>query len=163
MIAELERLMVPSSPEEDVLNDEIRALDFYEFPRVPDEQIAYMGMLPQRCHENVGSYVRLDPHGESRHISGWWKRNGIFYFHSVVLSQTELRCITPHPDPSPLTFAPDYDIKWVEAEGEMNADRRGVKPPYLVRDFPEKVIEEATAAREALLNGANPHTMKFAF
>lgn len=162
MIAELERLMAPASPEEDALNDEIRALDFYDIGRVPDTQLRFMKMEPQRCHQNAAAYEKLDPSGESRHISGWWKRNGIFYLHSVILSQTKLHCITPHPDPARLMFAPDYEIVWVEADGVMNANRRGAKLPYLVRDFPEKVIADATEARDALLKGADPRTIKMA-
>lgn len=162
MIAELERLMVPASAEETALNDEIRALTFYKFDRVPDEQLTYMKMEAQRCHQNAAAYAKLDPSGESRHVSGWWKRNGIFYFHSVILSQTKLYCITPHPDRAPLQFAPDFEIVWRESGGVMNADRRGSKLPYLVRDFPEKVIEEATAAHEALIKGADPRSIKIA-
>jgi hypothetical protein len=160
MIVELERLMAPISPEEDALNDEIRALDFYEIHRVPDAQLAYMKMEPQRCHQNAGTYVKLDPSGESRLVSGWWKRNGVFYFHSVVLSQTKLHCITPHADRSALTFAPDFDIVWREKDGLMNSDRVGAEVPYLVRDFPDKVITEATETRDALLAGADPRTIE---
>lgn len=160
MIVELERLMTPTSADEDALNDEIRALDFYEIHRVPDAQLAYMKMEPQRCHQNAGAYVKLDPSGESRHVSGWWKRNGIFYFHSVILSQTKLHCITPHRDRASLTFAPDFGIKWREQDGLMKSDRNGAEVPYLVRDFPDKVIAEATEARDALLAGADPRTIK---
>ena len=160
MIVELERLMAPTSPGEDALNDGIRALDFYQIHRVPDGQLAYMKMEPQRCHQNAGAYVKLDPSGESRHVSGWWKRNGIFYFHSVVLSQTKLHCITPHADRSALTFAPDFDIVWHEKGGLMNSDRRGAEVPYLICDFPDKVIAEATEARDGLLAGADPRTIK---
>lgn len=160
MIVELERLMAPTSPEETALSDEIYALEFYQIHRVPDAQLAYMKMEPQRCHQNAGAYVKLDPSGESRHVSGWWKRNGIFYFHSVVLSQTKLHCITPHADRSALTFAPDFDIVWREVDGLMNSDRRGTEVPYLVRDFPDKVIAEATEARDALLAGADPRAIK---
>lgn len=160
MIVELERLMAPTSHDEDALNDEIRALDFYQIHRAPDAQLTYMKMEPQRCHQNAGAYVKLDPSGESRHVSGWWKRNGIFYFHSVVLSQTKLHCITPHGDHSALTFAPDFDIVWREVDGSMNSDRRGAEVPYLVRDFPDKVIAEATEARDALLAGADPRAIK---
>ncbi|MBY5436497.1 hypothetical protein [Rhizobium leguminosarum] len=163
IMAELERLMAPTSPEEDALNDEIRALKFYEFNRVPDKQLAYMKMEAQRCHQNAAAYAKLDPSGESRQISGWWKRNGIFYFHSVILSQTKLHCITPHKDSAPLKFAPDFEIVWVETDGVVNADRRGAKLPYLVRDFPDKVIAEATEARDALLKGADPRSIKIGF
>lgn len=88
------------------------------------------------------------------------ERNGVFYFHSVVLSQTKLHCITPHAGRSALTFAPDFDIVWRERDGLMHSDRRGAEVPYLVRDFPDKVIAEATEARDALLAGADPRAIK---
>ncbi|HEX7855024.1 MAG TPA: hypothetical protein VF503_15145 [Sphingobium sp.] len=162
MIVELERLMAPATPEEAALNDEIRALDFYEIHRVPDAQLDYMRMEPQRCHQNAGVYAKLDPSGESRHVSGWWKRGGIFYFHSVVLARTKLHCVTPHRDRMPLTFAPDFEIVWREEGGFMKSDRRGCEVPYLVRDFPEKVIAEATAARDGLLAGTDPRAVTMA-
>lgn len=160
MLVELERWMMPASPDEDRLNDTIRALTFYKVPRAPDAQLTYMRMEPQQCHLNASAYARLDPTGESRHISGWWKRGGIFFFHSVVLSQTKLCCVTPHYDRSPLEFAPDFDITWTETEGVMNASRQGAKVPFLVRDFPEVIIAEATAARDALLAGAPPQSIR---
>ena len=160
MLVELERWMEATSPDEEKLNDEIRALDFYEISRAPDDVIAYMKMQPQQCHQNAGVYARLDPTGESKHVSGWWKRGHIFFFHSVILSKTKLHCITPHHDRSRLTFAPDFDITWTEKDGVMNALRRGKKVPFLVRDFPETVIAEAAAAREALLAGADPRSIK---
>lgn len=160
MLVELERWMAPTSPDEDRLNDVIRALTFYKIQRVPDDRLAYMRMEPQQCHLNASAYVRLDTTGESQHVSGWWKRGGIFFFHSVILTQTKLFCITPHHDPSPLQFAPDFDIKWSEANGVMNASRKGKKIPFLVRDFPDKVITEATAARDALLAGRDPRLIQ---
>ena len=105
MIVELERWMTPTSAEEDRLNDAIRALTFYKIQRVPDDQLTYMKMEPQQCHLNASAYAKLDPTGESQHVSGWWKRGGIFFFHSVILTRTRLSCVTPHHDPSPLQFA----------------------------------------------------------
>ena len=163
MLVELERLMAPTSPDEERLNDEIRTLDFYSISRAPDEQLAYGRMKPQQCHQNAGSYARLDPSGRSRHVSGWWKRGEIFYFHSVVFVQGRLFCVTPNPDRAPLKFAPDYDIKWHEAEGKMDSLRRGREVPYLVRDFPDKVIAGATAAHDELMSGADPRTLKLVF
>lgn len=162
MLVELERLVAPTSPAEEALNGEIRGMRFYSIRRAPDDQIAYMRMKPQQCHQNAASYARLDPSGESRHVSGWWKRGGIFYFHSVILSRTRLSCITPHRDGSAVQFAPDFDIAWKVSGEVMNASRRGEKVPYLVRDFPDRVIEEAEAARNALLGGADPNSIKIA-
>jgi len=163
MLVELERLMMPTSPAEDALNDEIRALNFYSIERLPADQLAYMKMQPQQCHQNAGVYARLDPTGESRHVSGWWKRGGILFFHSVVLTQTKLRCITPYPDPSPLEFAPDSHIEWREENGVMNATRQDHKVPFLIRDFPDRIIRDATAARDALAAGADPMSIEVPF
>jgi len=78
----------------------------------------------------------------------------------VILTQTKLFCVTPHHDRSPLEFAPDADIVWVEADGVMNSNRRGKPVPFLVRDFPDWVIQEVAAARESLLADADPRTIK---
>lgn len=160
LLVEFERWMEPTSPEEGRLNDEISALQFYEVHRALPEQLAQMGMKPQESHQNAAVYVRLDPSGESRHVSGWWRRGGIFFFHSVVLTQGKLHCITPHPDPSPLSYAPDFDIVWRETGGLLNAERRGREVPYLVRNFPDQVIAAAKTARDALLAGADPSAIR---
>lgn len=165
MIAELEKHMVPTSLEEERLNEEIRALTFYSCSRFPREQLRYMRMEPQQCHLNAAAYARLDPNGTSFHQGGWWKRGGIFYFHSVVLTQDgKLLCVTPHPDPSELAFAPDAAIEWTEViNGAKHPRRHGLHVPTLVRDFPEKVIAQATEARDKILAGADPATVIIPF
>lgn len=164
VIAELEKHMVPTSPEEDRLNNEIRALQFYSISRFPPDQLAYMRMEPQRCHLNAAAYAKLDPSGESQHVGGWWKRRGIFYFHSVILSQTKLRCVTPHHDNANLEFAPDFDIEWSAIiDGARHPRRRGVEVPTLVRDFPEEVIAQATEARDKILAGVDPKDVPVPF
>jgi hypothetical protein len=162
MLVELGRLMAPSSPEEDHLNDKIRALRFYDISRVAAEQLRFMEMEPQQCHQNAAAYVKLDPSGASRHVWGWWKRGGIFYLHSVVRAQGKLLCVTPNEDNDPLKFAPDDEIEWREEEGVMTPLRMGRKVPYLVRDFPEEVISAANEARDELLAGADPRSIKLA-
>ncbi|WP_200901811.1 hypothetical protein [Pannonibacter phragmitetus] len=160
MLSELERWMVPESEAEARLNDEIRAMTFYSISRQPDHVLDYMRMKPQQCHHNAASCARLDPSGESKHVSGWWKRGGIFFFHSVILSQTKLHCITPHHDNAKLEFAPDFDIIWHEKNGVMTSESKGQDVPYLVRDYPEAIIKAATEARDALLAGADPRSIK---
>lgn len=163
MIVEIERLMAPATEAEERLNGEIRALDFYNIDRAPKDIIAYMKMKPQQCHQNAGVYARLDPTKQTRHVSGWWKRGGIFYFHSVILADGKLICITPHPDPAQLQFAPDEEIKWHEADGKMDSTRRGAEVPFLVRDFPDKIIAAAAKARDELLSGADPRSIDIIF
>ena len=165
VIAELEKYMAPTSPEEERLNDEIRALTFYNCPRVPVEQLRYTRMEPQRCHLNAAAYVRLDPTGTSWHQGGCWKRNGVFYFHSVVLTgDGKLRCVTPHHDPANLVFAPDDAIQWTEViDGAKHPRRHGLHVPTLVRDFPERVIAAAMEARDKILAGAHPASVAARF
>lgn len=159
MMVELERWMAPSWPEEAQLNSEILALAFQSVPRFPDSALDYMRMEPQQCHQNASAYVRLDPTGTSRHIAGWWKRDGICYFHSVVSGPQGLCCVTPHSDRSPLQFAPDPEISWVNVGGVITARRRGQRVPQLVRARPRAVIAEAAAAHAALISGAHPRTI----
>jgi len=156
LIAELEKHMVPTSEEEAQLVDEIRALTFYRCVRASQAQLRYMKMEPQRCHLNVAAYVKLDPTGTSWHQGGWWKRNGVFYFHSVVLTgEGKLCCVTPRSDSSDLEFAPDDNIAWSEIiDGARHPRRRGAIIPILVRDEPDKVIANATEARDKILAGA---------
>lgn len=163
VIIELERHMVPASPAEARLNEEIREMQFYSISRVPADVLAYMRMEPQRCHLNAAAYERLDPSGDSRHVGGWWKRRGIFYFHSVILTQTRLRCVTPHADRSKLEFAPDFDILWSEIGGARRPRRHGDEPPVMVRDFPEAVIAQATEARDRIMAGAHPKDVTVPF
>lgn len=163
MRVELGRLAASASAEEANLLDTIEALDFYKVERAPDDVLAYCRMKPQQCHVNAGEYARLDPRQQTRHISGWWKRGDIFYFHSVILTETRLFCVTPHPDKRPLTFAPDYDIVWRERDDRHVADRLGVDPPYLVRRDPEQVIANAKTALAELDAGVDPYSIKVDF
>ena len=142
VLAELEKHMVATSPEEVQLIDEIRSLQFYRCTRFPDHELEYMRMEPQKCHLNTAAYLKLDPTGASWHQGGWWKRDGVFYFHSVVLTgEGKLRCVTPHPDPSILPFAPDDEIEWSTIiDGARHPRRRGLEVPTLIRDEPDKVI-----------------------
>jgi len=157
MIVELERCMVPASSEERDLLEKIRALTFYQVPRAPQDRLADIQMHPQRCHDNAAQWAKADASNGSRLVSGWWRRGDIFLFHSVVLTQSRLVCVTPHAYPSPLEFAPDPEIEWLDIRGVRSPRRRGQKIPYLVRAHPEDFITAAREARQALLDGADPH------
>ncbi len=158
---ELGRLAAPTSALEATLLPEIEALTFYEVERAPDDILVYCNMKPQQCHTNAGEYARLDPEQKTRHISGWWKRGDIFYFHSVVLIGTKLFCVTPHRDKRPLSFAPDYDVHWRTLEDRHVSERRGVDPPYLVRRDPDVVIASAAMLLAELDAGADPYSLRF--
>lgn len=156
MILELKRCMAPPSHDEQQLLAEILALPFYEVSRVPDGEMADRDMQPHLCHNNAAIYAALDSLGNSRPVSGWWKRGDLFLFHSVVLSESTLRCVTPDDYPAPLEFAPDIAIEWLDVNGIRVAHRHGKKVPYVVRADPEGTIAAAGEALDALLAGTNP-------
>lgn len=153
VLIELDRCMIPSSPEEYALLDEVLSLKFYEVMRAPAHELADMQMRPQQCHNNAMLWASLDHTGNSKPVSGWWRRGDFFLFHSVILSRSVLRCVTPHDVPAPIEFAPDACIHWQEIGGKMMPDRCGMKVPYLVRSHPEETIAAARTARSALLGG----------
>jgi len=157
---ELARLMVPPSASEARLLAEIEEMDFYKVQRASDHVLTYGNMKPQQCHTNAGEYARLDPEKETQHVSGWWKRGDIFYFHSVVLRQTKLFCVTPHADGSALEFAPDFDITWHDAGDRWRSARGGGEVPYLVRRDPLEVIDICTSALAQLDAGVDPFTIR---
>lgn len=146
-IVELERCLEPASSEEQELVSEISALTFYQVARVSEERMAEMRMLPQTCHNNAAAYAALDRSNNSKPVSGWWRRGDVFLFHSVVLSQSRLQCVTPNGLSGMLEFAPDPAIEWVDINGMKVARRNGQRVPYLVRVHPEETM---AAAREAL-------------
>ncbi|WP_230188172.1 hypothetical protein [Sphingobium sp. CECT 9361] len=160
VILELERCMVPASLAENSLQDDIRSLTFYSVARLPQETLEQMSMLPQQCHNNVHTYAKADPTGESKVVPGWWKRGDVFVLHSVVLSRDLLHCVTPHADGEPILFAPDPAIAWADADQVL---RDGQSFPTIVRNEPEAVIAKAKKARDALLAGADLGSVTFPF
>ncbi|WP_145958968.1 hypothetical protein [Sphingobium sp. SCG-1] len=148
--------MSPNSFDEQELLKEILALTFYEVTHATESEMADMHMQPQQCHNNVAACIALDPSGSSRTVAGWWKRGDVFLFHSVVLSQSRLLCVTPIADRTPLDFAPDPLIEWHDINGSKVARRLGKKVPYIVRLHPEDTIQAARDARQALIGNADP-------
>ncbi len=155
ILLELEQLAMPEAPDEQALLEEILALRFYEVTVVPDADIAELPMQPQQCHNNAAAFAALDPSGQSRPVAGWLRRGDLFLFHSVVLSQSRLICVTPHEHALPLEFAPDPEIEWHDAKEWKVARRRGRMVPYVVRADPQDIIARAGKAKRALLDGSD--------
>ncbi|RVT40195.1 hypothetical protein [Sphingobium algorifonticola] len=154
VLLELEQLAMPETPEEQLLVEEILALRFYDVSSVPDAEMAAQRMQPQQCHNNAAAFAARDPSGQSRPVAGWLRRGGLFLFHSVVLSQSRLRCVTPHDHALPLAFAPDPEIEWLDVDDRKIARRRGSAVPYVVRVDPQAIIARARKAKQALLDGS---------
>lgn len=153
ILLELEQLAMPEAPDEQALLEEILALRFYEVTVVPDGDMAELPMQPQQCHNNAAAFAALDPSGHSRPVAGWLRRGDLFLFHSVVLSQSRLICVTPHEHALPLEFAPDPAIEWHDTKGWKVARRRGRAVPYVVRANPNDTIQRARKAKKVLLEG----------
>lgn len=153
---ELERHMAPESCEEQALLEDIQALTFYQVARTPDADMANGHMQPQQCHNNAAAWAARDPSGNSRVVAGWWRRDDLFLFHSVVLSHSRLCCVTPDDHPSPLDFAPDPLIEWQEVNGRKVARRLGKAVPYVVRTHPQHTIRAAAKARQAMGDADRP-------
>ena len=152
--------MIPISAAENALDDDIRLLTFYTVARLPRDMLTEAGMQLQQCHNNAFIFAATDPTGNTKAVSGWWKRGDVFVFHSVVIARGTLQCVTPHIDPNPITFAPDTEIEWARDGGVL---RKGKPFPAIVRTYPAAVIASATAARDALLAGADPRSVDLPF
>jgi hypothetical protein len=157
---EIERLSAPVSAEETSLLSAIEQLCFSDIPRASARTLIEMQARPAHCHANAKSFEETDPTGRSRRVAGWWRRGEVFYFHSVVLSQDRLICVTPHPDAAPLRFAPDSDISWIIEAGYQKATRWGRKVPGAVRRDPAKVIAGCQAALRRLNAGDDPRNIR---
>lgn len=160
-LVDIERWMMPNTPEEQSLLEEVLKLKSYTIERASKSIMDYCLMKPQECHKNAWGYCGSDPSGESQVVSGWWKRHGpglqpVYAFHSVVKNKTGMFCITPYFDEATLVFLPDPSIEWITDNGNRYHQRNGVPLPYGLRENPGQVIAEATLVRDQLLSGMNP-------
>jgi len=116
-------------------------------------------MVAQECHQNCKAYVKLDPTGESRMVSGWWKVDGGFVAHSVIENDTGMTCITPNfNEVDEIEFSPDPEITWnANKEGVYTPSRNGKALPKVLREHPDKRIAEAKRLRDNLLTGMDPY------
>jgi len=144
--------------EEVTLLAQIGQMKKHTIQRVPPEQLAYMRMLPQECHQNCFSYVRLDPNKESRMLSGWWYVDDGYVAHSVVQNDTGMFCITPHFNlVDTIEFIPDSQITWHEGpDGRATPLRNGQPIPKVLRTNPRKRIAQVAILRQRLLSGMDP-------
>lgn len=152
--------MAPASAVEDRLLAEILSFTFYDVDRLPDADMAQAQMQAQQCHNNAFAYAAQDPSGESKAVSGWWKRDGIFLLHSVVLTHSRLVCVTPHPSSPAMEFAPDPRIEWEYVGGQRVARRDGTNVPDVVRLHPAETMAAARRARDLLLSETERPTGK---
>jgi hypothetical protein len=112
-------------------------------------------MRPQQCNKNCLDYVKLDPDGRSKMVSGWVRLGGTYVAHSVVERDGRRMCITPDPfGRKTLEFAADPTIQWV-TEGDYYVPASDFMAR--VRIEPEKVMAHAQRIKDALLAGMNPY------
>jgi hypothetical protein len=158
MIRKTREWMEPPSAEEAELAERILRLEPKKVRRLDREQIAWMRMPANHCHANVGWYVKNDPTGESKHISGWLLEWPDATLHSVLGRDGEYMCITPTPFGDQwINFIPDGHIEWKET-GDVYSPFRDDRPiPSRVRRFPEFTIARSEFVIRRLESGTNPY------
>lgn len=152
---EIESGLAPITDAEVALARHVTSLTYQTLPRAPREQIEYMRMQRNDCHQNAISYSKLDPEGKSRAVHGWWKQGDHYVLHSVVEREGSMFCITPMPfgHSSELDFAEDPTLT-VEEDGEVRSFQwAGGDAPIRVAADPAKLREHLTAMKKRIENG----------
>ena len=139
------------------LVDEILDIPIVHVPRMLRNQIDWMGMPSQRCHENAFWYEKNDPTNQTKAVTGWWFQGMEFILHSVVGCDRQYRCITPTDgNDDVIHFRPDPKIEWVSKDGHLAALRNGQEIGIGVRPFPKFTIAQNTLMLRRLLSGTKP-------
>ncbi len=146
----------PSDWEVSVVN-EILEIPVVYVPRLPRDEIDWMGMPPQHCHQNALWYEQNDPTNRTKSVTGWWLQGMEFILHSVIGCDGQYRCITPTArNDEEIQFFPDPKVEWVPKNGHLVAKRNGREIGVGVRRFPKFTIAQNTLMRSRLLSGMNP-------
>ncbi|WP_162244788.1 hypothetical protein [Methylobacterium sp. Leaf469] len=153
-IEEMGKWMVPAQEGEAELSAYLQGRKPIRIQRASDEDIKYMRMLPQQCHQNCITYKRLDPEKKSEIVSGWWCRGIAFVSHSVIRRDGVMFCITPYPyEDNWLDFIIDEDIKMIEGGEVVEFIRNGVDLPRFARLNPAETAAESAWVRSRLMSG----------
>lgn len=104
-----------------------------EVEKMPLEQMLWMRMMPNECHQNAHYYVANDPEQGWEHVLGWVPRPSagsiVLEIHSVVRHKATggYRCVTPFRDVTggyhdrPILFLPDPALHFpVDADGNKS-------------------------------------------
>lgn len=153
---EVEKWDRPASQWEADLVADVEGLPRVTVHRATDAQIALMKMEPKECHVNVGSYVDMDPTGDTRMVTGWWKLGDRYLHHSVVgRADGVFFCITPMMSDfrGDMEFIPDDKIEWREVGDARHGYRNGREIGPGLRADPERARRVNAVVREALAAG----------
>lgn len=150
--------MVPPSAWEAALVEELLDENVECVPRVSPEDLAWMRMPANHCHQNCWWYEANDPTGRSRAVTGWWLQGLDFVLHSVMEADGRYFCITPSmAQESEIYFIPDPELKWIREPDRIAVMRNGGEVDLGVRRFPAFTIAWNEMLRDRLLAGVHPY------
>jgi len=160
LLAEVDRLSMPPSAEEQALVAELDALDIIRVYRQPKARLDKARMRPRMSHDNARWFEKNDPDKAARAITGWrLSPGGLYILHSAVETGGVLTCVTPsgiEGDTDWFDFLPDPDIEVSLVGDRYRFVRKGVEMGYGARQDPGKVIAAMAKVRRDLEAGANP-------
>lgn len=158
LLEQAESWMAPPSAWEAALVEELLDADLELVPRMSPEDMAWMRMPANRCHENCWWYEAHDQTGGSKAVTGWWLQGLDFVLHSVIVSDGRYCCITPSRAQEPeIYFIPDPKIEWIKETDRIAVIRNGREIDLGVRRFPAFTIAWNRRLRERLLSGMHPY------
>lgn len=147
----------PPTAEEAVVCAGLRELSIVTVRRASPEELAFMRMPANSCHQNAWWYERNDPTGRSRAVTGWWVQWPDFVLHSVLQIDGNYICITPqYFDDGDFPFMPDPAIAWEKREDKYIAKKEEYEIGIGVRLFPEFTMARLEIVRKRLMAGVNP-------
>ncbi|MBL8552197.1 MAG: hypothetical protein JNJ73_19570 [Hyphomonadaceae bacterium] len=145
----------PASDWERDVVAELLDLPIYDIPRLPADEVARMGMLPNACHANVRRCVESNP--GMAIATGWVIERPDFMLHSVLQTgDRQFICVTPSAagETGFVPFMPDAKISWAVRGQEYAPVRNGrmIEGPG-VRQHPAFTIAKFKIIRERLGRG----------
>lgn len=157
LLFESEGWTFPATEWEAQIVDELHDMQGYDIPRLPEEELRELELLPNECHANAIWCERNDVRGGTKAVAGWWLSGMEFIFHSVVAYDGHYCCVTPsRRGESELLFYPDPLIEWVDLDGGRSAIRNGKTIGLGVRRFPAFTIAQRELVRMRLRIGMSP-------
>ncbi|MBL0926014.1 MAG: hypothetical protein IBJ12_16300 [Sphingomonadaceae bacterium] len=158
LLDQAESWMVAPSEWEAALVEELLDAELECVPRMSTEDLAWMRMPANRCHENCWWYEANDPTGRSKAVTGWWLQGLDFVLHTVMEADGRYCCITPSMAQEPeIYFIPDPKLEWIKEPDRIAVIRNGQEVDLGVRRFPAFTIAWNQMLRDRLLAGMNPH------
>lgn len=164
LLAKTEPWVRPAEPWEAEMAAEVAALPVVRAVRLPREEVAWMQMPANECHQNAQWYADHDESGTWKAVTGWITfadgiGDGNYVLHSVVFDGKIYACLTPlsYDDIGEVEFKPDPRLVWRDADdGTRYCTRGGHRLEVGLRSNPERSIAQTERMRAHVLAGGDP-------